>query len=577
MATWTGSPITVEEAFNQVWKSTVEIQPSFYFPLTTSCSSSNSSANISIPSSTLASPPIGGGQAESVTSSTSNSTEDDLATAEILARIKFGTSSPTESHSTESRKRSLTSSLDGEDQDSYNEPVKQSKRKKESSIESTTSGITNTISTRDGSGGGGGGGGGSAERWPPRKEFVYLTCVVAIPPVGRQKLPLFGKPCGRNEIIAKVVTMATGEGCSRKLISSHAQVLKGRKELSKQLRDLLTTEEGKNNDDEAAPTVYTLGPDWNFPKCLNRLIGLPEILDLRTASPPSLITQHFSDISKPIKSLSTKKERSSSSNKNKLTIKTRPSKSLSPSVFSTTTTASSSIGNSHNYKPDDRDRDHHVHLPTPNSAYLPSSYMLPGTPSPAHHHHHHIHHSHHHHQAPYTDGHAYVDDYDYGYDYGHPQPQGYDRNRDRSIDRNIDRIGRPLLPSPSTLFSPSYGLSTPRRASEYGNSPITVPRRPATANSMSASTSSSMNRHLPPPESPISITSIIDSPMNKDYSRRTSESQVNSSNLSLGKSFSTFERDCLKSPSNNNNTQRISGVSIEDMKRKERNQQLFLQ
>ncbi|WVW83756.1 hypothetical protein I302_105777 [Kwoniella bestiolae CBS 10118] len=452
MASWTGSPITVEEAFHQVWKSSVEIQPSFYFPST------------NLPS------PV-------------SSTEDDLATAEILARIKFGSSSPLR----DSRKRSLTSSNgDGEEDD-----VKPTlKRKKESSVESV-----------------GSGGAGGAERWPPRKEFVYLTCVVAIPPVGRQKLPLFGKPCGRNEIIAKVVTMATGEGCSRKLISSHAQVLKGRKELSKQLRDLLTTEEGKNTDDEAAPTVYTLGAEWNFPKCLNRLIGLPDNLDLRTASTPPLIAQHFTEVIKPPKS--SKKERVTPANKNKLTIMTRPSKSLSPSVFSATTTSPSMISSN---------EDQTVHLPTPKSSYLPSPYLL-----------------------------------------GTPTPYSYDHDQDR----------RPSLPSPSDLFSPNYKLSTPSRmnVSECIAPPTTIPRRPATANAISSSTT----RQLPPPESPISTRFLIDSPYQTPLSsaRRTSESHLTAS---LGRSsYDTFERECLKIMGDAN--RRISGVSIEDIKRRERNQQ----
>ncbi|WVQ67815.1 uncharacterized protein L199_006020 [Kwoniella botswanensis] len=465
MATWTGSSITVEDAFNQVWKSTVEIQPSFYFPI---------SQNPSLPT-----PPIG---------SPVSSTEDDLATAEILARIKFGSSSP----SLETRKRSLTSSNGEEEEEKH-----VMKRKKESSVESAVSGSTNGTA------------GGAAERWPPRKEFVYLTCVVAIPPVGRQKLPLFGKPCGRNEIIAKVVTMATGEGCSRKLISSHAQVLKGRKELSKQLRDLLTTEEGKNNDDEASPTVYTLGAEWNFPKCLNRLIGLPENLDLRTACTPPLIAQHFADVVKPPKS-STKKERATLANKNRLTIKTRPSKSLSPSVFSAGTTSPSIISSS------DRTDEADVHLPTPRSSYLPSPYLL-GTPTP------------------------------FSYD---------------------DR--KPSLPSPSDLFSPSYKMSTPNRIdiSDYSAPPITIPRRPATANAISSSTT----RQLPPPESPISSRFMVDSPFRTPLSsaRRTSESHLTAS---LGRSsYNTFERHCLKILGDPNH--RISGVSIEDMKRKERNQQL---
>ncbi|WWC70317.1 uncharacterized protein I206_104267 [Kwoniella pini CBS 10737] len=477
MAVWNGSPISVEEAFNQVWKSSVHIQPSFYHPV---------NVDVNCCSEVIDSP-----KTDSVCS-----TEDELATAEILARIKFGTTSPQR----QLRKRSMPSSMEEED-----DVKPMTKRKKESSVESMTSGTTNVTSF------------GAAERWPPRKEFVYLTCVVAIPPVGRQKLPLFGKPCGRNEIIAKVVTLATGEGCSRKLISSHAQVLKGRKELSKQLRDLLTTEEGRNNDDEAAPVVYTLGAEWHFPKSLNRLIGLSEDLDLRNATPPSLIIQHFNDIIKASK-LANKKERATSSNKNNLTIRPRPSKSVSPSILSSDTTSTMN----------DKVEDHNIRLPTPNSWHPSSSFYPYVTPS--------------------THKTSHIEKHDYG----------YDNNQ------------KPALPSPNDLFSPVYNLSTPHKYPEYSHTTPyhSIPRRPATADVDTAFTT----RVLPPPESPISsrylkIESPYITPINPN--RRTSESHLTDT---LGKPYSAFEVECLKI--GNNYERRISGVTIEDIKRQERFQQL---
>ncbi|WWC61758.1 uncharacterized protein I303_104343 [Kwoniella dejecticola CBS 10117] len=510
MAAWTGSPITAEEAFHQVWKHSVEISPSFYLPNT---APAQSAPDLSSP----------------VLDQSSSSAEDDLVTAEILAGIKFSAPSPQQN----ARKRSLASSAADE------EDVKpRPKRKKESSVESTASGGTSGTTSS------------APERWPPRKEFVYLTCVVAIPPVGRQKLPLFGKPCGRNEIIAKVVTLATGEGCSRKLISSHAQVLKGRKELSKQLRDLLTTEEGKNNDDEAAPTVYTLGADWNFPKQLNRLIGVSEDLDLRTAAIPPLITRYFTETPK-VPKLASKKERNAAANKNSLTIKTtstrRPSASTSLSVFSAETISSITDKN----QAQAQAQDYHVHLPTPKSSH-PSSVTpyFQSTPPCAHS--------------------IHVGGHNYGYVEVDLDNYGNDRDRDRDHDR------KPCLPSPNDLFSPSYELSTPRKYPEYSHSHSHTqaythsPRRPATVSRDTALSS----RLLPLPETPVSsrFQPFDASPYITPIPpvRRTSESHLTAS---LGRTYSTFERECLKIGSDYQ--RRVSGVSIEDIKRKELYDRLY--
>lgn len=58
---------------------------------------------------------------------------------------------------------------------------------------------------------------------------VWLTVslgVASIPPNGRTKIKFFGRPLGRNELIAAICTLATNRIYNRKQISSHSQVLK---------------------------------------------------------------------------------------------------------------------------------------------------------------------------------------------------------------------------------------------------------------------------------------------------------------------------------------------------------------
>ncbi|WVF71601.1 hypothetical protein IAT40_006409 [Kwoniella sp. CBS 6097] len=473
MATWNGPTLSAEDAFHQVWKCTVPIRPSFYFPF----------------ASDLATPPT-----SNATSSASDE-DDELATAEILAGIKFGGGSCSPPPRSSSRRPSTAMSSSGGEEGKISESGSGvgGKRKR---------GETGPSAGKDN----------AAERWPPRKEFVYLTCVVGIPPVGRQKLPLFGKPCGRNEIIAKVVTMATGEGCSRKLISSHAQVLKGRKELSKQLRDLLTTEESKNSEDEAAPTVYTLGPEWRFPSCINRLMGLQDSLDLRTAPPPPLISQFFSEPVKPLKAPSKKdKEKSTPT-------PSRKAGRFLPEI--TTQGPSPSQGGQTRDRTDHQSgysRDHSssrspsatsscdrmgtgsgVHLPTPKSINQLSPTDESGTPLPA-----------------------------------------------------LDHGRRPSLPSPSELFSSGLGIDF----GFGGGRESSVPRRLATASTLPvrpSTTSGFRHAHALPPLTPPAINAdrrfstsatIFDPPF--PAGRRPSTSSEGQ--LMLGKAFTMFEEESLKS------------------------------
>ncbi|GAA6059420.1 hypothetical protein JCM10212_003652 [Sporobolomyces blumeae] len=62
--------------------------------------------------------------------------------------------------------------------------------------------------------------------WPAEVEECFQTALRLLPRLGRKKLIIHGKPCGRNELIADYIQRNTGKHRTRKQVSSHIQVLK---------------------------------------------------------------------------------------------------------------------------------------------------------------------------------------------------------------------------------------------------------------------------------------------------------------------------------------------------------------
>ncbi|KAG0257513.1 hypothetical protein BG011_003924 [Mortierella polycephala] len=95
------------------------------------------------------------------------------------------------------------------------------------------------------------------EVWPPDVERAFLKALEVLPKLGRRKVLVNGKPCGRNELIADYIFKVTQKVRDRKQVSSHIQVLKNtRKHDPTFMRLLMDSGDG---DDDAILEPANLG------------------------------------------------------------------------------------------------------------------------------------------------------------------------------------------------------------------------------------------------------------------------------------------------------------------------------
>ncbi|CAO3598340.1 unnamed protein product [Absidia cylindrospora] len=76
--------------------------------------------------------------------------------------------------------------------------------------------------------------------WPPEVESSFIEALETIPKLGRRKILVNGKPCGRNELISDFIFRKTSKVRTRKQVSSHIQVLKNTRKNDPHFMRLLT-------------------------------------------------------------------------------------------------------------------------------------------------------------------------------------------------------------------------------------------------------------------------------------------------------------------------------------------------
>ncbi|KAG1043722.1 hypothetical protein G6F43_011598 [Rhizopus delemar] len=76
--------------------------------------------------------------------------------------------------------------------------------------------------------------------WPPDVEAAFIEALETIPKLGRRKILVNGKPCGRNELISDFIFRKTQKIRTRKQVSSHIQVLKNTRKNDPHFMRLLT-------------------------------------------------------------------------------------------------------------------------------------------------------------------------------------------------------------------------------------------------------------------------------------------------------------------------------------------------
>ena len=75
--------------------------------------------------------------------------------------------------------------------------------------------------------------------WPDDVEVAFWEALRLIPKLGRRKVLVHGKPCGRNELIADYIERKTNKVRTRKQVSSHIQVLKNIKKGDPEFQQLI--------------------------------------------------------------------------------------------------------------------------------------------------------------------------------------------------------------------------------------------------------------------------------------------------------------------------------------------------
>ncbi|GAA6000966.1 hypothetical protein JCM10207_007346 [Rhodosporidiobolus poonsookiae] len=92
--------------------------------------------------------------------------------------------------------------------------------------------------------------------WPQDVEEAFQTALRLLPRLGRKKLIINGKACGRNELIGDYIKRHTGKERSRKQVSSHIQVLKNMRKDDVEFMNLVDPIEGDDRFEDGNARLF---------------------------------------------------------------------------------------------------------------------------------------------------------------------------------------------------------------------------------------------------------------------------------------------------------------------------------
>lgn len=138
--------------------------------------------------------------------------------------------------------------------------------------------------------------------WPDDVEVAFWEALRLIPKLGRRKVLVNGKPCGRNELIADYIERKTKKTRSRKQVSSHIQVLKNIKRNDPEFQQLIS--EPVSEEDYYTPAGGMMYAQ-SLAEYSNGLLGVSPTSDTSfspKASPISPLSSGVSPIGSPMSS-----------------------------------------------------------------------------------------------------------------------------------------------------------------------------------------------------------------------------------------------------------------------------------